>query len=296
MWLQILGIIAPLVAITTTGFIYARYANPDMRVPNRLNLDIFIPALLYFVLADKNLELGNYTSLSIAAVLVVLGSGLLTYPFVKLLRTQSKTFMPPMMFNNCGNLGLPLAVLGFGQKGMAIAIVLFMVSNTLHISVGAWIMEGRFSIKKFLMSPMIIAASLGLIANLTNFHTPEPIMLTLEMLGNIAIPLMLFALGTRMIEVETTHIKLSIWAGLLCPLSGVIMAVFAYWLLDLNNNHFAQLLVFSALPPAVLNYMYAELYQQEPSKVASIVLVGNLMSVLIIPIALAVAFSIMGTT
>jgi predicted permease len=293
MWLQILGIITPLVAITATGFFYARYSKPDMRVPNRLNLDIFIPALLYHVLANQDLELGNYAALSVAGVVVVLGSGLLTYPFVKKLGTQAKTFVPPMMFNNCGNLGLPLALLSFGEQGMAIAIVLFIISNTLHISVGSWILAGHFSIKRFLLSPMIIGASLGLIANLTNFDTPAPLMLTAEMLGNIAIPLMLFALGTRMIEVEMTHLKLSLWAGLLCPLSGVIMAIICYWLLNLNSHDFAQLLVFSALPPAVLNYMYAEHYQQEPSKVASIVLVGNLMSILIIPITLAVAFSIM---
>jgi hypothetical protein len=40
------------------------------------------------------------------------------------------------------------------------------------------------------------------------------------------------------------------------------------------------------LPPAVLNYMFAERYQQEPDKVASVVLIGNLESLLFLPLAL----------
>ncbi len=42
-----------------------------------------------------------------------------------------------------------------------------------------------------------------------------------------------------------------------------------------------------ALPPAVLNYMFAERYNQEPDKVASMVLIGNLAAVVFLPLALA---------
>ena len=38
------------------------------------------------------------------------------------------------------------------------------------------------------------------------------------------------------------------------------------------------------MPPAVLNFMVAEQYRQEPAKVASIVLIGNAMAVIFVPI------------
>ena len=41
-----------------------------------------------------------------------------------------------------------------------------------------------------------------------------------------------------------------------------------------------MLLVFGALPPAVLNFLFAERYNQEPERVASIVLIGNLAALL----------------
>jgi len=48
-----------------------------------------------------------------------------------------------------------------------------------------------------------------------------------------------------------------------------------------------KLLIFAMLPPAVVNYIIAEQYQQEPQKVAAIVMLGNVASFISLPIALA---------
>jgi predicted permease len=61
----------------------------------------------------------------------------------------------------------------------------------------------------------------------------------------------------------------------------------AQFFLNLPIEQFAVLVVFGALPPAVLNYMVAEQYQQDPKRVASIVLIGNLMALVSIPITLS---------
>ena len=65
------------------------------------------------------------------------------------------------------------------------------------------------------------------------------------------------------------------------------MAIMAQFFLNLPPEQFAVLVVFGALPPAVLNYMVAEQYQQDPKRVASIVLIGNLMALVSIPITLS---------
>jgi predicted permease len=58
-------------------------------------------------------------------------------------------------------------------------------------------------------------------------------------------------------------------------------------LLGLQGQNAAMLLVFGALPPAVLNFLFAERYKQEPQRVASIVLIGNLAALIFLPLALA---------
>jgi len=73
------------------------------------------------------------------------------------------------------------------------------------------------------------------------------------------------------------------------PVLGMLIAWAAGWALGLSPQHQSMLLVFGALPPAVLNYVFAERYAQEPDKVASIVMVGNVAALLFIPVALAIA-------
>ena len=60
-------------------------------------------------------------------------------------------------------------------------------------------------------------------------------------------------------------------------------------MLGLDREQQGLLLIFGSLPPAVLNFMVAEQYRQEPAKVASIVLIGNVLSVIFVPLGLALA-------
>jgi predicted permease len=57
--------------------------------------------------------------------------------------------------------------------------------------------------------------------------------------------------------------------------------------LELTPLQNSLLFLFGALPPAVLNYLVAERYRQEPAKVASIVMLGNLAAFITLPMALA---------
>ena len=115
---QVLGIVFPIFAVVLAGYAYGRRHAPDMTAINRLNLDIFTPALIFSVLAQKDFELVAYQDLALAGVIVVLGSGLLAWPLTWLLNYQARTFVPPMMFTNSGNMGLPLAVLAFGEQAL----------------------------------------------------------------------------------------------------------------------------------------------------------------------------------
>lgn len=109
------------------------------------------------------------------------------------------------------------------------------------------------------------------------------------MVGDISIPLMLFALGVRLAQSQIQAIGIGVLGATLRPVVGMALAWATAAAMQLPAQEQALLLVFGALPPAVLNYMFAERYQQEPEKVASMVLVGNVAALLFLPIALALA-------
>lgn len=284
---RIFQTIFPLLAIVLVGFVYARKRPTDMSVANKVNIDIFTPALIFSVMSAENFDLPNYYPLAFAAVLVVIFSGILIWPVCRLIGVKPKTFLPPMMFSNSGNLGIPLIVLAFGEAALPAAVVLFLVENLLHFTLGLYILDHKTRLLNLLRMPMIIATIAGVAWSYSDWILPAPLRTFVDMLGQIAIPLMLFALGVRMTSIDFTHWKIGIWGAILAPITGLAIALILQPFLQLEPQHFAYLLVFAALPPAVLNYMVSERYNQEPHLVAAIVLIGNVGSLLFIPIVLA---------
>ncbi len=286
MVIRIFSIIFPIFAVAAAGYAYGRWKRPDMSFANRLNMDVFVPALIFHVLSSESFDFRTHQDLALGGVAVVLGSGLLVWPVVYFARIQAKTFIPPMMFNNAGNMGLPLAVLAFGEAGLPGAVVLFVVESVLHFTLGQYLMDHRAGFLRILKIPMIQATAAGLVFSLAGWSLPPALAVPIEMLGQVAIPLLLFALGVRLVDVDLTYWRLGILGALLCPLSGIAAALIVLPVLGLPPTQGALLLVFGALPPAVMNYIVAESYNQEPTRVASIVLLGNLMSVVSVPVVL----------
>lgn len=285
---EIVAILFPVYAIVGVGFAYARRHAPDMSAANRLNLEVFTPALIFSVLSGEDFHPGAYQALGTGAVAVVLGSGLLAWPVARALGYPLRTFLPPMMFTNSGNMGLPLAVLAFGPAGLPGAVVLFVVENVLHFTLGNALLARRVHPLALLRMPMLAAALAGLGVNLAGLTVPAPAAEAVALLGQVSIPLMLFALGVRLTGIDLREWRIGLVGAVTCPLAGIAVAAAMVALLGLQGLQAHQLLLFGALPPAVLNYLLAERFGQEPQRVASIVLLGNLASVVFVPAVLAV--------
>ena len=114
-------------------------------------------------------------------------------------------------------------------------------------------------------------------------------MQALKLTGDAMIPLMLISLGVRLSDVPWSSWRLGVIGGLVRPLTGIAMAAALVPVLALDREQQGLLLLFGCLPPAVLNFMVAEQFHQEPGKVASIVLIGNVLAIAIVPLGLALA-------
>ena len=106
------------------------------------------------------------------------------------------------------------------------------------------------------------------------------------MLGDACIPLMLFALGVRMMDVSLKSWHIGLVGAVVCPVAGLIVAWVLDHVINLSPEQRGQMYLFASLPPAVFCFMVAEQYKQEPEKVASIVLLGNLAALVFVPIGL----------
>jgi predicted permease len=286
---RIAGIILPVFSIIALGWLYARRVKPDMSVVNRISMNVLAPALVFSALASKDFDLAANRWLIVGSVGVVLGSGLLAWPFAKLMHENVRTFVPPMMFNNCGTMGLPLAVLAYGGAGFSPMVALFTVSNLLHFTLGVWIIDHHAKFGNLLRNPIVISTVLGFAFAVAHPPLPEWLAVAIKLVGDALIPMMLLSLGVRLYEASLGDWHIGLVGGLVCPLTGIAIAALLASVLDLDATQQGLLILFGSLPPAVLNFMVAEQFRQEPGKVASIVLTGNLLSIVFVPVGLTLA-------
>ena len=274
--------------IVAIGYGYARRKAPDMVVFNRIALDVLAPVLVYSALSSRDFHLADHVPLLIGGTVLILGSGLVAWPVARLFGAQPRTLVPVAMFNNCGNMGLPLALLAFGPANFGAAVALFSVSNLFHFSVGARITSASARTRDLLSSPLMIGTALGFASALTDIRPPDVLLSGLKLLGDALLPMMLFALGVRLTSLTRAGLALGLLGALARPLIGLAIGIPLAWALGIEGAARGQLLLFAALPPAVMQFMLAERYHQEPDKVAAMIMLGNALAVVFVPLALAI--------
>ena len=287
MLFRIVSIVFPIFAIVMTGFAYGRRHRPEMMAANKLNMEVFLPALIFTALAGKSFELADNIPFVIGSIVVVFGSGLLTWPVARLLGIDPKTLVPPSMFNNCGNMGLPLMLLTFGDSALGPTVVLMLVVTLLQFALTPWLIKGESPLTTIWREPLILAAILGVAVSMGGITLWPPLMKACRLLGDISIGLMIFSLGVRLSTAKLSAVGVGITGAIVTPLTGMLTAWVFGELAGLSRLDQDILFLFGALPPAVSCFIFAEKYHQEPDKVASIAMIGNASALFFIPLALA---------
>lgn len=286
---RISGVIIPVFLIVAIGYGYARRHRPDLATFNRIALDVLAPVLVYSALAARDFQIQQHLLLLLGGAVLILGGGLLAWPLARALRADPRTLVPVVMFNNSGNMGLPLALLAFGTEHFGAAVALFSVSNLLHFSIGARITSAQARTRDLLRSPLMLATALGFASALSGIRPPVDILAGLKLLGDALLPMMLFALGVRLTTLTRAGLGLGLAGALARPVLGLLMALPLAGALGLEGAAKGQLLLFAALPPAVMQFMLADRYHQEPDKVGAMIMLGNALAVVFVPLALALA-------
>ena len=152
---------------------------------------------------------------------------------------------------------------------------------------GIWLVAGAGSLSKVVREPLVGATLLGALFLWQGWETPQFLTNTLELVGQMAIPLMLITLGVAVARLQPggmvrasflSGIKLAVCTGI----AWVIGDAFA-----LDPVAFGVLVLQVATPVAVTSYMLAEKYGADAEEVAGLVVTSTLMSIAALPVLLA---------
>ena len=286
--LKVLEIVTPVIALASIGFVWVRSGlEYSVQFVTRLSMTLAVPCLIFVALMNSSVDPASIRSLTLASAL---GYGLLTVVIAGLLRLtrlDQRTYLAPLVFGNTGNLGLPLALFAFGTAGLDNAVVVFAVMILWNFTFGVWVVAGGGGIGKMLKEPVVYGTLLGAVFLWQGWKTPVAITHTLELIGQMAIPLMLITLGVAVARLRPGRIALA------AALSAVKLAVCVALGLAIGHGFgldrvaIAVLTLQLATPVAVTSYMLAEKYGADSHAVAGLVVVSTAMAVAALPLILA---------
>lgn len=287
LFLTVLEIVAPVFILAAIGFTWVKLGF-DFRIEfvTRLAMTLAVPCLIFVALMNTTISpdaLGTLFFATLAAY------GIITvacFVLVKLGRLEIRTYLAPLIFGNTGNLGLPLSLFAFGEQGLGYAIVIFAMMGIYSFTFGVWLVSGGGSLRKVVQEPLVGATLLGALFLWQEWETPRFLTNTIELIGQMAIPLMLITLGVAVARIEPGNISRAIWLSLvkaaICICAGWAAGVY----FELPPVAAAILILQVSTPVAVTSYLLAEKYEADADPVAGMVVVSTLLSVGLIPLTL----------
>ncbi|MFA5548191.1 MAG: AEC family transporter [Porticoccaceae bacterium] len=290
MFAVLFNVIAPVLICIAIGYGWgkspAAYATDFV---TRLITTLGAPCLIVATINSSSMGFAEFTMLAKYTVLVLAGTLVLALALLRLLRMDPLLALPVVM-PNVGNMGLSLSLFAFGEPGLALALVIFVVTSLIQFTSGDLVLSREGSIPRRLAmltrQPLVYGTLAAVVMVATGWKLPPALASTVSLLAGITIPLMLITLGVSLARLSAGNWR----AGLVIALArsglGLVVSIGLVAALGIGGLAAKILILQSAMPSAVFNYLFALKHDRDPGAVASGVVISTFLSLLLIPVIL----------
>jgi hypothetical protein len=280
---SLLETVGPVFLIVLLGWWLAGRSRLDLATLSNLALMVTSPALMFSVLGGAEVDFESWGVLVGGTLWIALGTAALAGLYFWFDGSGRRGLLLPAIFWNAGNLPLPLARLAYGDAGLEAAAVIFVTVAILNSTVGLWIAKGENGLSEIARMPLAYGSIGGLALAISGQTLPRLIMEPIEMLGAMAIPLLLINLGLHLRNLAVRDVRHTVVVVAIRVVGGAACAVLFIALFGVSGVERKVLLLASIMPAAVINVIIAQRYSTDPSLVASAVALGTLVSLVTIP-------------
>lgn len=291
--------IFPIFLLAGLGYWLRRYKRVDVRPVASVVFNGFSPALVFASLVNSALPVTELSKLALFAILTIALLGLLGIVAGRVLglsKAESVVLLLGLMFVNGGNYGLTLNKLRYGEAGLSLAIVFYIVSTILAYTLGVFVVSmgrrtWRESLRKLAGVPAVYAVVIAMIVYGFRIQVPGPLMSAIELAGDGAIPAMILVLGMNMADMAgLAELRVTIPTVFLRLLVGPIVAVGVASLVGLQGLGRSVSIIEASMPSAVLTTVLATEFDARPTTMTGVVVLSTLLS----PITLSILISFLG--
>jgi predicted permease len=281
------AVIVPVFLVASLGFGWIRANLPyDSAFITTFAVNIATPCLVFSSLTRTQLAGEQLVIMAAASVACIMLPGLIAYPMLRAARIPWRVYLPALSFPNAGNLGLPICLFAFGQEGLSLGVMFFTTMAIGQFTLGPAVAAGKFSFGQLIRTPVLYSVAAALAVLGTEITMPLWISNTTTLLGNCAVPLMLFSLGVALARLRFGGTARALIMSALRLILGIAAGYGVSWAMGLEGTMRGVTILQSAMPVAVFNYLWALRYDNSPEEVAAMVLGSTVLAFLVLPLLL----------
>ena len=285
-YVKIFEVIFPVFFVIGIGY-YLGKKNPkfDTNFITNFAGNIGTPAMIFYTVTTTGITLSIFIHYFAYAILMIGGFAVIGLIFLFFLKKDLSMELPPLILPNTGNMGVPICLFAYGTQGLGVASAVASVIILFHFTLGVFLAKKKFSLDILIKSPPVYAIIVSVFFLYFEIKTPLFLENTTFLLTYATIFLVLMSLGIALTRFKFSF-RDSIIFSFLRVIIGPIIGFGVIHYFDLSGFPAGVLLIQSAMPSAILNYLVGSMYSPKKvvDSIASTIVTSTLMSFITIPI------------
>ncbi len=292
-YIKLFEVLFPVFFVVGIGY-YLGKTNPkiDTTFITSFAANIGTPAMVIYAITSTGINFEifrDYFWYYLLAISLFALVGIITLHLLKIKDIVRE--LPPLIFPNTGNMGLPICMFAYGSKGLGVSASITSLIILCHFTLGVFLADRKFNLNVILKNPPFYAIIFSAIMLFYGIKMPLFVVNTTEWLMYVTIFLILMSLGIALTRLKVFSLSNALISSFTRMIIGPAIGFFLIFIFDLEGFAAGVLLIQCSMPSAVLNYLVGSIYSPKKivDSIASTIVVSTLISFVTIPIVVYIA-------
>ena len=287
-YIKLFEVVFPVFFVIGIGY-YLGKKNPkiDTKFITNFAANIGTPAMVIYAVTSTGINFEIFRDYFWYYLLAILSFSIVGIINLYLIKTKDIIReLPPLIFPNTGNMGLPICMFAYGSQGLGVSASITSLIILMHFTVGVFLADRKFNLDVIIKNPPFYAIIFSAVVLFYEIKMPVFVINTTEWLMYTTIFLILMSLGIALTRLKVFSFNKALISSFTRMFIGPLIGIGLIWIFNLKGFAAGVLLIQCSMPSAVLNYLVGSIYSPKKvvDSVASTIVVSTIMSFITIPI------------
>ncbi|MBT1247846.1 MULTISPECIES: AEC family transporter [unclassified Thermosipho (in: thermotogales)] len=282
---MILFNILPPFVIILIGFLFGKIFPFDIKILSKISLWIMANTLTFTFINDYPPSLSQLKTYGSGIIILFIIFYFISLPF----KENKSLLFTNSVYINTGYLGYPILLSVWGEKALSYGVIYSVINMILGSIFVPMFLDKKISLKNTFKLPYIYVIILAYILSLLGINYrnfPKPILETILLLKNAAIPVLLLFVGLSLSKITINKInhKLLLSTTLIRLFIYPFFALIYVIIFHMEKNLGKVFILESAMPTAINSVILIDALTGDSSDISFTVAITTLFSAFTIPV------------